>query len=380
MAAADGGRGPLGVRTRGLAPVLLGGAPVGTTLAAAADPVHVPSRPGTVVWGELPADGARAPVVEVPSGTMLDVDTVSHHLMSDGRDPREAFADVGVAASDVLDDVVDIFGQVTRAPGGSPHVLTGPIAVTGARPGDVLEVRIVEATVRVPYGINRGRPGAGLLPGLLEDVAVRLLTIDADGRHLRMGAVGRVPLAPFPGIVALTPPVGTAGADLSDGRRSARGIGPWGGNLDLRQLTAGSALFLPVHAEGAGLFLGDPHSAQGDGEANGTGVEHSCTFRVAVHLHPGVPLTTPVVSTATHWIATGIDRDLTRALRLATAAAVDLLVGLSDGMLSPADAYALCGAGVDLRIAEAVNGEQLVYAAIPRTMLDAPLRRGHEPA
>lgn len=372
MAAADGGRGPLGVRTRVLAPVLLGGAPAGTTLAAAADPVHVPSRPGTVVWGELPGDGARTPVVEVPSGTTLDVDTVSHHLMSDGRDPRDAFAEFGVAPTDVLDDVVDVFEQVPRAPGGSPHVLTGPIAVTGARPGDVLEVRMLDARVRVPYGINRGRPGAGLLPELLDDVAVRLLTVDADGRSLRMGTVGRVPLAPFPGIVTLTPPAGAAGADLPDGRRSARGVGPWGGNLDLRQLTVGSALFLPVHTEGAGLYLGDPHSAQGDGEANGTGVEHSCSFRVTLHLHRDVPTSTPVASTPTHWIATGIDRDLTHALRLATAAAVDLLVGLSDGALSAADAYALCGAGVDLRIAEAVNGEQLVYAAIPRTMLDVP--------
>lgn len=369
IAAADGGSGLLGVRTRHLAPLLRVAAPADAATAADADPIRVPSRPGTVVWGELPAAGARGAVVEVASGSTLDVDTVSHHLMSDGRDPRTAFGEFGISAADVLEDVVDIHHRVERAPGGSPHVLTGPIMVSGARPGDVLEVRILEATVRVPYGVNRGRPDAGLLPELLDDVAVRLFTVEPDGRHLRMDPVGRVPLAPFPGIVALTPPASSGGSDLPDGRRSARGVGAWGGNLDLRQLTAGSALFLPVHVTGAGLYLGDPHSAQGDGEANGTGVEHSCRFRIALHLHHDVPSTTPVVSTPTHWIATGIDRDLERALRLATAAAVDLLVGLSDAALSTADAYALCGAGVDLRIAEAVNGEQLVYAMIPRTML-----------
>lgn len=375
-AAADDGKGMLGVRTRHLAPLVQVATPVGGEVASDADPVRVPSRPGTVVWGELPAAGTRAAVIEVASGTTLDVDTVSHHLMSDGRDPRTAFAELGIAPSDVLEDVVDIHHGVERAPGGSPHVLTGPIAVSGARPGDVLEVRILEATVRVPYGINRGRPGAGLLPDLLDDVAVRLFTVDPDGQHLQMGAVGRVPLAPFPGIVTLTPPGSAPGSDLPGGRRSARGVGRWGGNLDLRQLTVGSALFLPVHVDGAGLYLGDPHSAQGDGEANGTGVEHSCSFRIALRLHHDVPASTPVVSTPTHWIATGIDRDLTRALELATAAAVDLLVGLSDDVLSTADAYALCGAGVDLRIAEAVNGEQLVYAMIPRAML-LPPRRPH---
>jgi len=366
MGGMEASRGLLGVETRQLAPLLTHRGPVAST---SVPPVHLPSRPGTVVWGELPGGGERAAVLQVPSGTTLDVDTISHHLMSDGRDPRDAFAEVGVAPADVLDDVVDVYAQVPRAPGGSPHVLTGPIEVQGARPGDVLEVRLIDAAVRVPYGINRGRPGAGLLPELLDDVTVRLLTLDADGTHLRMGELGRVPLAPFPGVVALTPPPGAAGADLPDGRRSARGVGPWGGNLDLTQLTAGSALFLPVQVDGAGLYLGDPHSAQGDGEANGTGVEHSCRFRIAVHLHAGVPLSAPVAVTPTHWIATGIDRDLTRALRLATAAAVDLLVGLSQGVLSAADAYALCGAGVDLRIAEAVNGEQLVYAMIPRAML-----------
>ena len=205
-AAADDGKGMLGVRTRHLAPLVQVATPVGGEVASDADPVRVPSRPGTVVWGELPAAGTRAAVIEVASGTTLDVDTVSHHLMSDGRDPRTAFAELGIAPSDVLEDVVDIHHSVERAPGGSPHVLTGPIAVSGARPGDVLEVRILEATVRVPYGINRGRPGAGLLPDLLDDVAVRLFTVDPDGQHLQMGAVGRVPLAPFPGIVTLTPP------------------------------------------------------------------------------------------------------------------------------------------------------------------------------
>ncbi len=324
--------------------------------ATASPSTHVPSRPGSVVWGVIPNE--RAAVVTVGSGTVLQIDTVSQQGITTDAHPVAFFGALGVPAEEILDDVIAVFEEVERPPWGG-HVLTGPVHVEGAGPGDALEVRIHAAQLRVEYGVNRGRPGSGVLADLLEEEWVRLLRTDGERFTLVDGVT--VPQAPFPGIVALAPPAAA-------GEVTSRPPGRWGGNLDLRELTAGSRLFLPVHTAGAQLYLGDPHAAQGDGEVNGTAIEHSCTFTVEVLLHRGAATRWPVAATPTHLIPMGIDEDLDTALEIAVTEAVQLLVGYGRGALGVADAYALCSIGVDFAVTEAVNATKVVHARIPRSL------------
>lgn len=326
--------------------------------------VEVASSPDTVVWGHLPT--ARAPVASLAAGQRVRVHTVSHQGMVNGRHPHTFFADHGIAPEAVLDDVVAIYEQVERPEGAAGHVLTGPIDVEGARPGDALEIRIVAADLRVPYGVNRGAPGAGVLPDLLDDVAERLLVLDrGTGRYPFAPGIS-LPSAPFPGIVAVTPP-----ADA--GFVSSRPPGRWGGNLDLKGLTPGAQLFLPVLQAGAGLYLGDPHGAQGDGEVNGTAIEQSSSYTIEVRLHPGLAPTWPIVLTEHLITCTGIDVDLDRAVEDAVRALVDLVVGWT-GTLSPGDAYALCSLAADVGVAEAVNHTRVATASLPTSMLQGGMQ------
>ncbi|MGZ5225192.1 MAG: acetamidase/formamidase family protein, partial [Burkholderiales bacterium] len=113
---------------------------------------NVRSSPETVVWGHLP--GARKPVVTVRSGQVVRIDTISHQGVTNGMDPVKFFGDVGIAADDVLTDAMDVYGKVQRPKDSGAHVLTGPIYVEGAEPGDMLEVRVLDIAFRVPYGVN----------------------------------------------------------------------------------------------------------------------------------------------------------------------------------------------------------------------------------
>lgn len=324
--------------------------------------VHIPSRPKTVVWGHIPT--GRAPVATVASGTTARIDTVSQQGMTTDAHPVAFFDALGVPEAQVLDDVIDIYESVPR-PRASGHVLTGPLHITDAQPGDTLEIRLLAADLRVPYGVNRGKPGSGVLPELLGQESLRLLRADGDRFAFAPGI--EIPLAPFPGILAVAPPEGS-------GPVTSRPPDRWGGNLDLKELTAGSRLFLPVHARGAQFFVGDPHSAQGDGEVNGTAIEHSSSYTLQFVLHRGLGLDLPVADTPQHIIAMGIDVDLDVALAAALSQAIELLIGLTETgafvgtRLDVADAYALCSLAVDFAVAEGVNHTKVVHAKIPRSI------------
>ncbi len=321
--------------------------------------VEVASRPRTVVWGHLPTE--RAPVASVAPRQRARVHTVSHQGMVNGRHPHAFFRDHGVPPEEVLADVVDIYERVERPEGAAGHVLTGPIDVEAARPGDALEIRLIAAELRVPYGVNRGAPGAGVLPDLLDEVNERLLVLDPDTDDYPFTGGLHLPSAPFPGIVAVAPPP-------EAGFVSSRPPGRWGGNLDLKRLTAGARLFLPVLQPGAGLYLGDPHGTQGDGEVNGTAIEQSSSYTLEVVLHPGLAPTWPVVLTPDRILCTGIATDLDRAVEHAVRALVELLVGWTEA-LSPADAYALCSLAGDVGVAEVVNQTCVATASFPLSIL-----------
>ncbi|MBI3049238.1 MAG: acetamidase/formamidase family protein [Acidobacteria bacterium] len=248
----------------------------------------VPSRPDTVVWGWIPID--RPPVVTVESGQTVRIDTLSHHGATQNEPPDVLLAPYGVRPDEILQDVRDFWASRPGRPRegrGGAHILTGPIAIAGAEPGDMLEVQILELHPRVPYGVNTTGPASGVLgpdyPGTRP--GDRTLDIPPGTRHLiRTGRVnGRdvalladdihVPLAPFMGIMAVaprTPAVGEPGVTLP-GVQSSTPPGAYGGNMDLKDLTAGSTLYLPVFHRGALFYVGDPHGVHVGSRSEPTG-------------------------------------------------------------------------------------------------------------
>ncbi len=346
------------------------------------DPDHVVrSTPENIVWGWYPLD--REPVLTVRSGDTVRIDTLSHAGTTQAEEPVEYLSQFGVTPDEVLQDVVDFWRTRPDRPreGRSGHVITGPIYVDGAEPGDMLEVQILSVRTRAPYGINNTGPTSGVFgpgyPGTSADdepmdmPAVRHLirTGEADGREVAFFADGiQVPLAPFMGVMAVAPEnpmVGEPGVTVP-GVQASRPPGPFGGNLDVKDLTAGSTLYLPVFHPGARFYVGDPHSVQGDGEVSGTAIEQSLSGDFRFVLHKGRTIDGPRAENATHHILMGIDLDLDRALRKAVVATVDFLVE-ERGLTGP-QAFSLASIAVDFRVAEAVDLTQVVTAFVPKAI------------
>jgi acetamidase/formamidase len=347
----------------------------------------VPSRPETVVWGWIPID--RPPVATVQQGQTVQIDTLSHHGATQAEAPETLLAPYGVRPAEILQDVRDFWASRTGRPRegrGGAHILTGPIAIAGAEPGDMLEVQILELTPRVPWGVNTTGPASGVLgpdyPG--SRPGDRTLDIAPGTRHvIRTGrANGRdvalladdlhVPLAPFMGIMAVAPrnpAVGEPGVTIA-GVQSSTPPGPYGGNMDLRDLAAGSTLYLPVFHRGALFYVGDPHGVQGNGEVSGNALEQSLTGVFRFRVHKGKAIAVPRAETPTHYVLMGIDLDLDRAMRKATLEAVTFLV--EERRMTAAKAFSLASLAVDFQVAEAVDQAQLVSARIPK---DVFLRR-----
>ena len=325
---------------------------------------HLGSTPSDVLWGRLPSRRDE-PARTVRSGAVVSVDTVSHEgiLADQGSDPVAFFGRHGFARTDVLDDAVDITRTLRRDPADGPHVVSRPIAVEGAEPGDVLSVTILAAEPRVPYGVISNRHGRGALPGELPraETAVSVFAdvVDRDGSaHGRLPVVEggprivTFPLRPFPGIVGVTPD--------SDERAHSVPPGPHGGNVDIALLTAGSTLHLPVSVPGAGVYVGDPHFAQGDGEVALTAMEASLRLTLRLDHVPRAEalrrfgeLVGPIADTTEHLVPTGMDADLDEAVRRCVRAAIALLRarwGVDEHI-----AYAYLSAATDFRISQVVD-------------------------
>jgi acetamidase/formamidase len=317
--------------------------------------IHVPSKPDTVVWGQLPA--GRAPVARVRSGQIVEVDTISHQGLINGTDPVQFFAQLGIPASDVLADAIEVYNKVPRPKDAGVHVLTGPIYVEGAEPGDLLAVRIVDFAFRVPYGVNNSNKGTGVLPELHAKPYPKLIKFD----YLRNVAVFapriELPLNPFMGIMTVTPPGGLA---------NTRPPGAYGGNMDFTGLIKGTTLYLPVLQSGALFYTGDAHALQGDGEVNGTAIETSLSvvLQFTVKKGQGKTLKWPRAEDNDSWYLMGMDTDLNAALKQAAQEAVDFLV--REKGMTQADAYALASVVVNFTVGEAVDQVQMVYAQIPK--------------
>jgi acetamidase/formamidase len=345
--------------------LIAGAAALGLVSSAAAQgvpPNNTPdatlrSTPDTVVWGYFAAD--IAPALRIKSGQTVKIDTVSHGGVNTPDDPVTYFGRAGIAPAEVLKDAIDIHQKVSRPKGASAHILTGPIYIEEAAPGDMLEVRILALEHRVPYGVNNSNRGTGVLPDLLSAPAPKVIRFDLARNVALFSPEIEVPLQPFMGIMAVAPPRDTW-------LLSSRPPGRYGGNLDFNKLTVGATLYLPVFHRGGQFFTGDSHAVQADGEVNGTAIEASLTgtFQFIVHKGAGRGMKWPRAEDATHYYAMGLDLDLDRAMKEAAQQTVDFLRETKG--LSAADAYALASIAVDFRVAEAVDAVQMVYGAIPK--------------
>jgi acetamidase/formamidase len=291
---------------------------------------------------------------------------VTHSGLTTNDDPVTYFGRAGIGEEQVLPDAIEIYRQLEREPSAGPHVLTGPVYVEGAHPGDMLEVRVLDVAIRVPYGVNSTGPGRGAVGDLLNQPAERIIPLDVQRNVALFSAGIEVPLAPFMGIVAVAPPP-------AEKRVSTRPPGPFGGNLDFRHLTAGATLFLPVFNDGALFYTGDGHACQGDGEVDGTAIEISLTPTVQLIVHPsaGKNMNWPRAEDAACYYSMGMGPNVDAALQQAIRETVDFLIGRAE--LTAAEAYALCSLAVDFRIGEAVNGVVMVYGAIPKRLFRRPL-------
>jgi len=336
--------------------------PSRAALSATIDPRRQPdttlrSTPETILWGYIAAN--LPPALTIQSGQVVEIEALSHQGLTTSKNPEEFFAAYGIASSEVLSDAKTVYAGAKRPKGASVHILTGPIYVEGAEPGDTLEVRVLDIKFRVPYGVNNTGPGKGVLPALLKEPAAKLIRIDLERRVALFSADIEIPLNPFMGIMAVTPP-------KSLGMVSSTPPGAWGGNMDLKFLGIGSTLYLPVFNKGAQFFTGDGHAVQGDGEVDGGAIEISLKPTLQFILHKGKALKLPRVETATDYFTTGLSVDLNEATRIAVQEAVDFLQ--AEKGLSAADAYALASLAVDLGIGEAVDVVNLVYARIPKNI------------
>jgi acetamidase/formamidase len=349
---------------------------------------YLPAEAAALRWGRLPARG-DAPVLTVDPGTEVVIDTVSHEgiLEDQGRDPAAFFAANGVAREHVLDEAVALAASDhPRDPAkDGPHVVTGPVHVRGARPGDLLKLTVLDATPRVPYGVISNRHGRGALPGEYPRAAGNVSVFtpieqdDAGGWVGSMPLVDggersvRFPLAPFLGIMGV--------AVDADERPHSVPPGAHGGNIDIKLLTEGASLYLPVQVPGALAYVGDPHFAQGDGEVALTALEASLRATIRFDVVPAETavrdfgeLAGPLAETSEYLVPTGMDADLDLAMQNCVRQAIGLL-GARYGM-EPHLAYAYLSAATDFDISQVVDLVKGVHARIRTSDFRAVRRTG----
>jgi acetamidase/formamidase len=310
----------------------------------------IPSTQETVRLGVF--DTTLPNLLEIDSGDeVLYPDTWSHFLNR---------LQPGVPAEDLA--------RLRREnPGRGPHSIVGPVGVRGAQPGDVLAIHFLSLQP-VDWGatfVNPADLGTGTLPDQFPSGQVRYLSLDTDRMQADFLPGITVPLGPFQGTFATAPQAG--------GVLSSVPPGQYAGNIDLRDLTVGSILYIPVWQPGGKLYTGDSHATQGDGEVNNQALESAMReVRVRVDLHQAMPWQWPMAETADHWITMGIDLDLNEAFRIATRNTIDFLHRRAG--LEPMDAYSLASIAVSFRVTQFVNQTRGVHAMIPKALFSADRR------
>ncbi|MFB8007205.1 acetamidase/formamidase family protein [Nocardia sp. NPDC056000] len=347
-------------------PVLQQGEGIGDTTP------YIPAEPSKVLWGRIPCAG-DTPIATVDPGQAVIVDTVSHEgiLEDQGSDPIAYFGRHGVELDHILGDTVEVAASRKRDSLAGPHIVTGPIAVNGARPGDLLAIRIDDLTMRAPYGVVSTRHNRGVLAHKLgfDGDYGQFCSVDSrDGKwfgtmpiHPAHPHTAEFPLDPFLGLIGV--------ATDTDSHLSSVPPGLHGGNIDIRRLTPGATLFLPVQVPDALLYIGDPHFAQGNGEVALTALEAPLRARLTVDLIPAAEVKAglgrpigPFAAAHGFIIPTGLDPDLNRALEACVRNAIEMVVALFDA--DPQQAYLYLSAATDFNISQAVDQVRGVHGEI----------------
>ena len=348
---------------------------------------YVPSTLDTITWGYLPNRDA-SPVMSVTSGSVVTFDTVSHEglLEDQGRDAAKYFKSKGVKDDFILDEAKTITKSKLKHDfdKDGPHIVTGPIEIKGAQPGDILKVEVINVEPRVPYGVISNRHGKGALAGEFpkkekQDNAsaahperygnVSVFTPiekNAKGEYEGIlktdsGKSIRFPLSPFMGLMGVA-------ANTSERVHS---VPPamYGGNIDINELGAGATVYYPVQVAGALFYTGDSHFAQGDGEVALTALEASArtTFKFTLlkagkDKIPGKEIVQPLAENAEFWITPGLDEDLDEAMKKSTREAIRFLN--QEYGIDEAIAYAYLSAATDFEVSQVVDKTKGIHAKI----------------
>lgn len=348
---------------------------------------YVPSTLDTITWGYLPNRDA-SPVMSVASGSVVTFDTVSHEglLEDQGRDAEKYFKSKGVKDDFILDEAKTITKSKLKHDfdKDGPHIVTGPIEIKGAQPGDILKVEVINVEPRVPYGVISNRHGKGALAGEFPKKAkqdnasaahperygnVSVFTPiekNAKGEYEGIlktdsGKSIRFPLSPFMGLMGVA-------ANTSERVHS---VPPamYGGNIDINELGAGATVYYPVQVAGALFYTGDSHFAQGDGEVALTALEASAraTFKFTLlkagkDKIPGKEIVQPLAENAEFWITPGLDEDLDEAMKKSTREAIRFLN--QEYGIDEAIAYAYLSAATDFEVSQVVDKTKGIHAKI----------------
>ncbi len=302
------------------------------------------SLPETVHWGFW--DASLRPVLTIRPGDEVTIHTVSGNPDNLPEDKRR-----------IPPELLEIHAKVAQGPG--PHILTGPIAVEGAEVDDVLEVRILDIEFRQDWARNHMLPLKGTLPEDFPHAWKVLIDIDRQRKVAKWIPGIEVPLRPFFGNFGVAPPP-------HYGRVTSQFPLEHGGNMDNKELVAGTTVYFPIWNRGALFSAGDGHGAQGDGEVDQTAIETALTGTFRFIVRKDLPLKLPHAETSTHYITMGFDPDLDDAVKMALREMIAHLVRTRE--LTREQAYSLCSNAVDVRITQLVNGYRGAHCMLPKSI------------
>jgi acetamidase/formamidase len=317
----------------------------------------VRSIPENMVWGYYGFD--VPPVAKAKDGDVVEIQTINTTGIG-RKDPEAFFKANNLPLDQQAKDIIEIYKTVKPEPTGiSGHMLTGPIYIEGAEPGDTLEVRILDVATRSDYGVNSVWPKGGDLP---DDVKTRenfVYKYDKKKHTATFREGVEIPMRPFMGVMAVSPP-----PEMK--RVSSIPPGFYGGNLDLKHLVKGTTLYLPVSVKGALFTTGDCHAAQGTGEISGVAIEASLTLTAKFIVRKDMHIKSVYAESPTHLIAIGLDPDLNKAMQNAAREATALI--MNNLKFTFNEALSICSTGVDFEVTQVVDKTFGVNAMIPKSI------------